>query len=285
MAGANAGAGIKTGSKATTGSRSSLSTVGLVFDPSAKAALDAALAGTGYDKQSAINDAKANADYTIQKALELGLPQISNASKASGGYSSSTQQLLTNDLGARASAAGQQTLLDTIQKYAQIREGDINATTGAVAATTGKTVQTDETSSENTSSTERNASIGASLGGSDAAGAGTVICTQLFIDSYLPLDIYVTDADYVYKYIPQVTQEGYRFLAVPFVRLMRRNPRAYAIGKYFGLKWAYHVAGTPSTFMSLVSPVAVIILTLIGLMIKPVEYKQLWFGDHNGRRN
>ena len=265
----------------TTGSQKT----SLDFDATTKAYLDKILASTEYGKSAAMADSSNAASWAMQKSLELGMPGVSSAGKSAGGYNSSTQDMLTNDLSARAQGVGSTVMLDTITKYAAAQAGQVQAATGAVAATTGRTTGSTQRTigtkttnenidkSENTGRTERNAK------------AGTVICTQLYLDKHISLATYIADTKYVRKHFSTATQRGYRFWAVPLVRLMRKNSTAYAITKYFGVRWSLHCAShyrsdtAPNWVGRILIWVAVPICYCIGCVVQEVPFLRPLSGD------
>ena len=293
--------GVKSGNTSMSGRQDSTSTTdedstttgsqktSLDFDAATKDYLDKILASTQYSKNAAITDSSNAASWAMQKSLELGMPGISSAAKSAGGYNSSAQEMLTNDLSARAQGVGSTVMLDTITKYAAAQASQVQAATGAVATTTGrtanslqrtigtKTTNESSTKSANTGSTEREAKGG--LGGI------TVICTQLYLDKHISLATYQADTKYVRKHFSTTTQRGYRFWAVPLVRLMRRNSTAYAITKYFGVRWSLHCASyyrmdtAPNWIGRILIGVAVPICYCIGTVVQEVPFLRPLSGD------
>jgi hypothetical protein len=259
----------------------------LTFDEEAKKALDTALTSTEYSKTAAIGDAKAAADYAMTQVLQAGIPQVSGAAKGAGGYNASTAEMLTGDTAARATAAGSQVILDTISKYSAAQSAGITARTGAVAATTGRKV----TTAEDKAQQERSAGAlwdslhpGQVAGGRYSGGqqGNTVICTQMYMDGHLTRTEYVNDNRYVRNHFSYYTVNGYQFWAVPFVRLMRRNNVAYAVGKFIGVRWSKHCAAhymptlsrnvTGWAMTTFVAPIC----WLIGVFAPESDFKKLW---------
>jgi len=253
--------------------KSGTQTTELDFDEATKAYLDKILGGTEYSKEAAIKDSSMAAEWALKKSLEAGVPAVSSAARSAGGYSSTTEEMLRNDASARAQAAGSQVMLDTISKYAAAQAGQVQAATGAVAATTGRKVTMDETAH----------------GGSRNTGlsgiAKTVICTQLYLDKHIPLNVYAADCKYVHKHFSAATQRGYRFWAVPLVRLMRRKPAVYRIVKYFGVKWSLHCAShynfrySPNWVGRILIAVAAPICYCIGHVVQEVPYIRAMQGE------
>lgn len=107
--------------------------------PASTAALQSIIAqltgGSGdYSKNAAISDSTGPVADLVMKALQAQLPEISNADKIAGAYNSPTTQMLTNDLVARTSAAGQQAIQDNIMNYAKIQAAQAQTATQAAAA-------------------------------------------------------------------------------------------------------------------------------------------------------
>jgi hypothetical protein len=92
---------------------------------------------TEYNKTLGISDARDLVDSTFRDYRETDLPQIYQAMNGSGGYNSTTAQLLANDAYARASAKAAKDTLDNVSKYANIRQGDIQALSQLYSATRG----------------------------------------------------------------------------------------------------------------------------------------------------
>ena len=232
------------------------------LDPKIKAYLDSITNNTDYSKEAAITDSQGAVQQTIKEALQMGAPAIANADKAAGGYNATTTALLGNDLTAKAAAAGQKTLLDTITSYAGAQAGDVNAAANAANAT--------KISSSVDTKSAKNTSI------------GTVICTQLYRDGHLSRRYYLADSRYVREYLSENTQRGYRLWAVPLVRLMRRNKIAYAVAKYFGLRWSLHCASAychelQGNFIGAALNLLIVpICFILGLFITDTAYASLW---------
>lgn len=250
------------------------------FDANAKGALDAALNNTAYNKGAAVADANSAMQSAVNYSLQAGAPAISSAAKQAGGYNSTTQGMLSNDLTARSAAAGSSVLLNNIQNYAGITANQIGATTAAVNATKGTTSSTSGVQAQQSGS---KGGIGNLL--NPGAGAGTVICTQLYRDGYVHPHVYHMDNKYVRKHFSAATVNGYRFWAVPFVYWMRKNKTVYAVGKYFGLAWSNHCA---SHYTSMAKPnfvgkwlirIMVPVCWCIGKVIPDVQYYKLWAGS------
>jgi len=255
------------------------------FDEAAKEALDASLADTSYSKGAAISDAKAAADAMAKSVLEAGAPGVASTARGGGGYDSTTETMLQNDLATRAGSAGSQVILDTIAKYSAAQSQAIAARTGAVSATSGKTTTTDmtETSGTQGGKSTREDSFKLGTGGE----GGTVICTQLFIDGHIHADVYKADQLYVTAHFCEATINGYRAWAVPFVYAMRANKLVYALGKYFGTRWCNHCAAhyitkpgvTKNTATKIAMWFGVPLCFILGSVLPEVKYYKLWEGS------
>jgi hypothetical protein len=284
------------GSSANVTSGASTSATTNTYDPKAQTAMDSALSSNQYSKSAAISDAEGAADYSMQQVLQAGMPGLSSQDKAAGGYNSTTTAQLDNDLSAKASAAGQSVLLQNITNYANANSNNINATTGAVSATkaTSTANTTSGTNSTSTSGTQIGTSASTSASGTSGnsqqtgmgASGSTVICTQMLMDGRISKKIYDADNRYVRNHFSLTTANGYRVWAVPFVRLMRRNKVAYAVGAYIGVRWSLHCAAsyTPQglrnitgwLFCTVVAPICY----LIGRVVTtPIEFASLWEGS------
>ncbi|HLP99225.1 MAG TPA: hypothetical protein VK149_12360 [Sideroxyarcus sp.] len=115
-----------------------------------------------------------------------------------------------------------------------------------------------------------------------ATSGSSVICSQLYTDGHIDKEIYDAETKFASEMLNETTLRGYRFWAVPFVRLMRKSPAVYAVGKYTGKKWIEHSA-SGYTKKAKKNAVGVAILCvgvpvcfLIGLFVPDTDYKQLW---------
>jgi hypothetical protein len=75
-----------------------------------------------YSKEAAIKDSSGLVDQIMKQFTEGGLPQIYQAQQNSGGYNSTTAQLMSNDAVSRAAAAGAAATSKTITDYSQIQQ-------------------------------------------------------------------------------------------------------------------------------------------------------------------
>lgn len=73
----------------------------------------------GKARQQAVADVQANINNLFTQFRETALPQIMSAQGRTGGYGSSTSQLLANDAYARTVAQGASLAVDAITKYEQ----------------------------------------------------------------------------------------------------------------------------------------------------------------------
>ena len=79
-----------------------------------------------YGKQAAFTDAQGAIKSIFDEYSKTALPQIHQAELGSGGYNSTTGQLLANDAFAAANTKAAATLLDTIIKYRGLEQQDYN---------------------------------------------------------------------------------------------------------------------------------------------------------------
>lgn len=71
-----------------------------------------------FSKEAAIRDSAGGVNQILKTLREQALPGVFAAEAASGGYNSTTKQILTNDLSARAAGQAQALVTDTVTKYA-----------------------------------------------------------------------------------------------------------------------------------------------------------------------
>jgi len=103
---------------------------------------------------------------------------------------------------------------------------------------------------------------------------GSVICTELYNQGYMPLNTYMLDSQY--GAILRVTSPeviiGYHFWAKPVVKLMKKSTIFTTIVSYPALKWAKHIAGEePSIFGKLCQLIGEPICGLIGKAVMTVN--------------
>lgn len=80
-----------------------------------------------YTKLKATADAAEVVSAIFREYADQELPQIYQAMNGSGGYNATTAQLLANDAIARAMAKASKEVLDNVQRYGNIRQGDVQA--------------------------------------------------------------------------------------------------------------------------------------------------------------
>lgn len=121
--------------------------------PEANASLDAlmqSLTGTAtgddFSKEAAGVDSDALVAQIMQAFKEQALPQIYQAQTNSGGYNSTTGQLLANDAFARSVAQGQAAKVKTATDYANVRANAANAATNAA----GQSARLNQTTTQQT---------------------------------------------------------------------------------------------------------------------------------------
>jgi hypothetical protein len=85
-----------------------------------------------------------------------------------------------------------------------------------------------------------------------AGGMGTVICTELYRQGIMPLDIYLKDGIYGASLHPE-TLIGYRFLANPVVGWMQKSKIVTKLVSVPAMAWANNMAGNGNVFGAIIS--------------------------------
>lgn len=88
-----------------------------------------------YGKQAAMTDAQGAIRSIFDEYSKTSLPQIYQAELGSGGYNSTSGQLLANDAFASANTKAASVLLDTIMKYRGIEQKDYEVMASLVKGT------------------------------------------------------------------------------------------------------------------------------------------------------
>ncbi len=86
--------------------------------------------------------------------------------------------------------------------------------------------------------------MGEDLGGGSSSGGGTIICSELHEQGYMPKEIWEADEEWgrmIARKDPDIIR-GYRYWAAPVVRLMQRSERATKIIAWLTKPWAYQMA-------------------------------------------
>jgi hypothetical protein len=86
--------------------------------------------------------------------------------------------------------------------------------------------------------------IGEDLGGGSSSGGGTIICSELHEQGYMPTHIWEADEEWgrmIARKDPDIIR-GYRYWAAPVVRLMQQSKRATKIIAWLTKPWAYQMA-------------------------------------------
>lgn len=139
---------------------------------------DLSSAGTGYDKQSAVNDAQDAAKAASSAILAQAVPAAILGQNVAGGYSSSATKRATEDAAARASAAYASVITDNINKYASIANtqkttdlSGLSSVLGLIqdsASTSDGTSNSTTKSSSTTTSSESKGGMGMSKDGASS---------------------------------------------------------------------------------------------------------------------
>src|SRR5574340_1068532 len=119
--------------------------------------------------------------------------------------------------------------------------------------------------------------IGGAVG---AVLGGKVICTEMFIRSDISLNDLIIELAYA-RTLSDATLAGYRYWAVPVVRIMRRNENVYKfvkpIAKRFMKECAARIGhGKQSLVGRFLVPVGLAFCWLIGQFVSDTEYKFLF---------
>lgn len=92
---------------------------------------------TEYSRITAKADAMEVVSAIFAEYRDQEIPQIYQAMNGSGGYNSTTAQLLVNDAYSRVSAKAAKEVLDNVSKYGNVRQGDVQALAQLYSATKG----------------------------------------------------------------------------------------------------------------------------------------------------
>lgn len=108
--------------------------------------------GDRFSKEAAIRDTQGVVESIIRRNLENTLPQIRSAQTSAGLMNDTTSSLMENDLQARINRESQATILDTIQKYAQLQQAAAQTAGSVAKETTGSTTQTTQSNAKQSAS-------------------------------------------------------------------------------------------------------------------------------------
>lgn len=95
-----------------------------------------------FTKEAAIADSQGGVQAILKTLKEQSLPAVKNAEAASGGYNTTTKKLLSNDLTARAAAAGESLVAGNVLNYAQAQNAQTNSLLNAVGLAVNANKQT-----------------------------------------------------------------------------------------------------------------------------------------------
>lgn len=90
-----------------------------------------------YTRTRALTDADAVVRAIFSEYKDQELPPIYQAMNSSGGYNSPVAQLLANDAFARVVAKTTKEKLDNVQRYSNVRQGDVQSLAQIYASTRG----------------------------------------------------------------------------------------------------------------------------------------------------
>lgn len=98
---------------------------------------------------------------------------------------------------------------------------------------------------------------------------GTVICTELFMQGILDIETMAKDFDYGVKTLnerPDIYW-GYRYMADPIVRLMKKSAIFTQMVAFFAVPWAENMAGKKNLFGKLIAMVGEPLCSIVGKII------------------
>lgn len=105
--------------------------------------------------------------------------------------------------------------------------------------------------------------------GINSSGFGTVICTELFMQGILPLEIMSKDFDFGLKTLIErpAVYWGYRFLADPVVKGMKKSKMFTKLVASLAIPWANNMAGNKNLLGATVSFIGEPICWVVGKII------------------
>lgn len=125
-------------------------------------------ADTGTARQQAIRDVQGNVNQLFTQFRETALPQIMTKQNRTGGYNSSTAQLLSNDAFSRTVAQGSALTMNAIQQYEQTALNKAAMNLQGFQSSLQALLQAQQTSQTDTSSQAKSKS--STVGGSVSFG-------------------------------------------------------------------------------------------------------------------
>lgn len=111
--------------------------------------------------------------------------------------------------------------------------------------------------------------------GDIVGGDFSVICTELYRQGIMSRELYKTDIEFAQSNLSPTTLRGYRFWAVPFVRLMRKSKLLTKVAAFFALRRALSLTRN-STFGSCFRRLFEPVCWVIGNFVPEVNYKKLY---------
>lgn len=130
----------------------------------------------GLSKDAAISDSNAAVSAAIKKVVQDNMPQLNDALKSTGGYSSTTNQLLQDNLAAQAAQAGAGLQLAQINSYLNQNANQSLQAAQTLASANNTTTQTTQTNNASpaasTLGTDTMTALLGTLGTAAAVGAG-----------------------------------------------------------------------------------------------------------------
>jgi hypothetical protein len=123
-------------------------------------------ADTGTARKQAIRDVQGNINQLFTQFRETALPQIMTRQNRTGGYNSTTAQLLSNDAYARTVAQGSAMTMDAINNYEQTALAKSQQALSGFSSSLQALLQAQQTSDSSASSQTKTKSSTTSVGAS-----------------------------------------------------------------------------------------------------------------------
>lgn len=170
---------------------------------------------------------------------------------------------------------------------AMVQTGDYSGDTVAVTDSSGNAITSaGGVVTSNSNSTSKGLAIAAERAQREADNStdSRVICTELYRQGKLSLDLYRMDVLYTARNLPKILVRGYHYWAIPMVPILRKNKIVCDIFQYLTLKRAEEIAHImnpikyPKTTISgkVIKNVGEVICYAIGLFVKQKDYTVLY---------
>jgi hypothetical protein len=168
----------------------------------------------------------------------------------------------------------------TVKTTTTIPLTNYGSTSGSDGSGSGGTGSGSATGSSSATGAGGGAAGGGSGGG--GGGGGKVLCTYFFEKGYINKEEYFAEVRYALSVLSKEEINGYRFWAIPYVKMMRKSQTAEAFMKILFRNWMDEIlfrAGKKekgSWLGKALYAVGVPISGFIGKRVKEQDWKQLW---------